>query len=83
VLCGFLGNNLTVPYVIERRFTVPYFRNFLVNILRLYLEDMPHATRRSKWLKHEGVSPNFGRDSKKVWNKNFEEKSIGRNVSVA
>jgi hypothetical protein len=54
-----------------------------VNLLLLYLEDKPHATRGRMWLKHEGVSPNIGRDTKTFLNKNFEERWIGRNVSVA
>jgi len=65
MLCRFLGNKLIVPYIIASRFTVPYFRNFLVNILIVYLKDMPRATRGRMWLKHEGGSPNFGRDSNK------------------
>jgi hypothetical protein len=36
-----------------------------VNIFLLYLEDMPHAIGGRIWLKHKGVTPKFGRDSKK------------------
>ncbi|GFG33420.1 hypothetical protein Cfor_10014 [Coptotermes formosanus] len=56
---------MTLPHVVEGCFTVPCFRNFHVNILQFYLEDVPAATRGRMWLKYEGVPLHFRREVRK------------------
>jgi hypothetical protein len=83
VWCGVSGSNLTGSHVTEGLLTAPYYRTFLENELPLHLEDVPPATRRRMWLRHDGASPHFGKATTEFLNEDHEGTWIGRNGPVA
>ena len=57
--CSIVGDHVIGPYFFEGSLTGQFYANFLQNVLRQLMEDVPLHVRLSMWMQHDGATPHY------------------------
>lgn len=78
VWCGILGDKIIGPYVFNEPLNGETYLNFLINVLPLFLEDIPLDIRRNMIFQHDGCPAHYYRNVQQFLNDTFPNRWIGR-----